>query len=719
MYDEVYMDVDIYYQKTILLVEDQEFVALMEKEQLEEKGYTVIHAVSGEEAVEAALEPDSAIDIILMDIDLGPGIDGTEAATRILEQRDIPIIFLSSHTDPAIVKKTEKITSYGYVVKSSGIFVLDASIKMAFKLFDSKMQSRKTEEELYLQSLVLDQISDHVTITDLNGVITYVNMSEIKTIGRTREEIIGQKTDVYGEDPSRGASQSDIFQKTMANGSWRGEVVNYDKEGNEHIMDCRTQIIYDDDGASIALCGIATNITERKQSEETLKINMSNFEDTLRSLNEGVIQIDEDFIIRVSNTAFADMFGLQNNSLQGSHCYKAIHGRETVCPGCRVKEYFLGNIQPAEGEPIIHEERLISDDLFLDRSVYPVLRNENELKSVIVVVLDITEMKRNEHKYRMTFDMLPYPAHIIDDSFKVHLANRVLLEAKGLDMDSIRGDYCYKVYQDRDTLCEDCASKEVFRTSKQYSIVKSLTLSSGQEKHHEVHAFPIGYKNDRVSHVLESTIDITNQKLFEEAYSEKMVLLKELQHRVKNSFMIIESMIGIRETSVTSDETKESLHDLRLRVAALADMYTLLYESESPDVVNLRDYCERILQSLTGAVHHIYVQTDCDSIMIATRYASIIGLLITEIITNVIKHAFPDEKNGVLHVSLKEHEEGALLTIKDNGIGFPEGVNISESNTMGLSLIKRMVKQINGTVSFQCNEGTTCTIGIPNITHCG
>ena len=105
--------------------------------------------------------------------------------------------------------------------------------------------------------------------------------------------------------------------------------------------------------------------------------------------------------------------------------------------------------------------------------------------------------------------------------------------------------------------------------------------------------------------------------------------------------------------------------------------------------------------------------------MIATRYASIIGLLITEIITNVIKHAFPDEKNGVLHVSLKEHEEGALLTIKDNGIGFPEGVNISKPHTMGLSLIKRMVKQINGTISIQCNEGTTCTIEIPNITHHG
>ena len=105
-------------------------------------------AYTGEKAVETA-NADPDISLILMDIDLGKGaMDGTEAAAIILKDRDIPVVFLSSHTEPEVVEKTEKITSYGYVVKNSGATVLDASIKMAFKLFEAKNEAKKHEEAL-------------------------------------------------------------------------------------------------------------------------------------------------------------------------------------------------------------------------------------------------------------------------------------------------------------------------------------------------------------------------------------------------------------------------------------------------------------------------------------------------------------------------------------------------------------------------------------------
>jgi DNA-binding NarL/FixJ family response regulator len=78
------------------------------------------------------------IDLILMDINLGPGMDGTEAAAMILEKREIPLAFLSSHTERDVVEKTEGITSYGYIVKNSGETVLLASMQMAFRLYDAR-----------------------------------------------------------------------------------------------------------------------------------------------------------------------------------------------------------------------------------------------------------------------------------------------------------------------------------------------------------------------------------------------------------------------------------------------------------------------------------------------------------------------------------------------------------------------------------------------------
>ena len=126
---------DIPEEKTILLVEDEILIALMEKRQLEQEGYRVLHVTSGERAIEAVRGGNDAVDIVLMDINLGPGIDGTEAAQEILRTHDLPLVFLSSHTEREVVRKTEQITNYGYIVKNSGITVLDASIRMAFKLF--------------------------------------------------------------------------------------------------------------------------------------------------------------------------------------------------------------------------------------------------------------------------------------------------------------------------------------------------------------------------------------------------------------------------------------------------------------------------------------------------------------------------------------------------------------------------------------------------------
>ncbi|MBP7604378.1 MAG: PAS domain S-box protein, partial [Spirochaetes bacterium] len=123
-------------ERTLLLVEDEAIIAMAEAAMLRKNDYAVLLAESGEQAVAlASLDP--RIDLVLMDIDLGRGMDGTEVARNILACRDIPIVFLSSHTEPEVVEKTEGITSYGYVVKNSGDTVLLASLKMAFRLFDA------------------------------------------------------------------------------------------------------------------------------------------------------------------------------------------------------------------------------------------------------------------------------------------------------------------------------------------------------------------------------------------------------------------------------------------------------------------------------------------------------------------------------------------------------------------------------------------------------
>jgi CheY-like chemotaxis protein len=121
----------------ILLVEDEAIIAMAERSQLVARGYEVLVAISASEAVRLVDDAPWSIDLILMDIDLGWGIDGIEVARRILAKHDLPIAFLSSHREPSVIEETETISSYGYILKNSGLMVLDASIKMALKLFES------------------------------------------------------------------------------------------------------------------------------------------------------------------------------------------------------------------------------------------------------------------------------------------------------------------------------------------------------------------------------------------------------------------------------------------------------------------------------------------------------------------------------------------------------------------------------------------------------
>jgi len=125
----------------LLLVEDDVILTLAESKILVDSGYEVRCVASGEDAIEV-IKNDNGIDLILMDIDLGSGINGLEASRQILKIKDLPIVFLTSCIDKKIIHQMKFITRYGYIVKGSGEKTLLSSIEMAIGLF----QSRKTIE---------------------------------------------------------------------------------------------------------------------------------------------------------------------------------------------------------------------------------------------------------------------------------------------------------------------------------------------------------------------------------------------------------------------------------------------------------------------------------------------------------------------------------------------------------------------------------------------
>jgi PAS domain S-box-containing protein len=263
----------------LLLVEDDAIIALSETKALEKEGFSVVTAMRGDAAVELVAAGDRYFDVVLMDIDLGDGMDGAEAAQRILAIRNLPIVFLSSHTEVDIVERTEKITSYGYVTKNSGITVLKASIQMAYKLHRAHRELAIKEEALAESQerlgFALEATNDGLWDVNMLTNEVYLSPRDCEILGFSFEEVheLIRQWDqlVNPEDLPRTHAalnahlegRARVFQVEqrlrMKSGDWkwvytRGKVVARDS-----------------DGKALRMTGTHTDISAQKRAESDLQ----------------------------------------------------------------------------------------------------------------------------------------------------------------------------------------------------------------------------------------------------------------------------------------------------------------------------------------------------------------------------------------------------------------------------------------------------------------
>ncbi len=276
--------------KRILLVEDEALIALDKERVLSRHGYAVVTELTGEDAVARALG-DPAIDLILMDIDLGRGMDGTEAARLILNERDVPVVFLSSHTEPHVVERTEGITSYGYVVKHSGETVLLASIKMAFKLFDARRREKEKERDLrkmmeYNQTLIEASPAFIVTISP-KGKTLMMNESMLGTLGYTRKEVVGTDYLETFVPPEEREGVAVVF-KTLAGaeGPTTSENRVLTKDGGMILVEWHSRYIHGRDGKADFFFGIGIDITGRRATEDVRRQNEKRYRMIAENAND-------------------------------------------------------------------------------------------------------------------------------------------------------------------------------------------------------------------------------------------------------------------------------------------------------------------------------------------------------------------------------------------------------------------------------------------------
>jgi len=229
----------------------------------------------------------------------------------------------------------------------------------------------------------------------------------------------------------------------------------------------------------------------------------------------------------------------------------------------------------------------------------------------------------------------------------------------------------------------------------------------------------IPFRYDGKDAVLTVSTDITDiietQKALKASLREKETLLHEIHHRVKNNMQVINSLLKLQSNSIEDAKTKEILKDSQSRVYAMSAVHETLHGSESLSEINLQSYLSKIttsiFQTYSTDSRRIQLNSDINNSPIVLNQAYPLGLIINELISNSLKYAFPDEREGKISVSLKKHDKELELTIMDDGVGIPDSFDWKNSKSLGLKLVRTLVEnQLDGSIEMESNNGTKFTI---------
>ncbi|MEW6140738.1 MAG: PAS domain S-box protein [Thermodesulfobacteriota bacterium] len=200
-------------------------------------------------------------------------------------------------------------------------------------------------------------------------------------------------------------------------------------------------------------------------------------------------------------------------------------------------------------------------------------------------------------------------------------------------------------------------------------------------------------------------------KLLRESLTEKEVLLREIHHRVKNNLQVMASLLNLQSDYVENDAQLGIFRDAESRIWSMALVHETLYQSENLALIRVREYVETLAGELLSSYGHlapgVTLNVDVEDISFGIDTAVPLGLIINELVSNALKHAFPRGKPGAILIRLQSVNEGRFeLEVRDNGVGMPASQAHKQEKSFGLHLVKALVRQINGELHVDRSAGT-------------
>ncbi|MFQ5687443.1 MAG: PAS domain S-box protein, partial [Candidatus Scalindua sp.] len=702
----------------VLIVEDVEDDAELLVQELRSKGYDPLYErVDSKDAMLEALDRQTW-DIIICDYSM-PGFNAISALELMHKiQNDLPFILVSGTIGEDVAVEAMKAGADDYIMKDNLSRFVPA-IQRELAEYKERLRVRKVEDQFRKLHRAIEHSPSTVIITDIEGKIEYVNPRFSDLTGYSAEEAIGKNPRILSSGKQTQGFYRELWNTITSGNEWHGEFCNKKKNGELYWELTSISPVKGEKGVITNYVAVKEDITGRRQMEDaiqtlvksTVGVTGHEFFDRIVSNLCKWFGTDCSFIGKISDESNVTALSMQ---LDGKITYDfsySLTDELTPCGNVTDKGFCVYTERVCElfpNDKILIEmgaEGYVGISL-RDNSDKPigllwtVSRHKLNLPPRTAEVMEIiaakasaeiermqaeADLQKSEERYRAVFEQAASSNVVVDgDTGEIVEFNTHAHENLG---------YTRKEFEDLKIVDIDIIEKIIKNGS-------DIFETKHRGKDGKIHNMIINAKRLSIpglNFISTQWNDITGRKEAEEqikkSLREKEVLLKEIHHRIKNNMQIVSSLLNLQSESVDDENTRQILRKSQNRVKSMALVHEKLYQTEDLSSIDFADYTRsltaRLFHSFVDKTNRVQLKIDMSEVYLDVNKAIPCGLIINEIVSNSIKHAFPDsatgvdknkfEGKGVIKVSMRKNtaskSEIVELVVSDNGIGLSEGLD--------------------------------------------
>ena len=561
--------------------------------------------------------------------------------------------------------------------------------------------------------LLVDAVVDYaIYMLNPEGYITSWNSGATRIKGYEAAEIIGQHYSKFhtAEDRAKG-TPSLALQIASEHGQYEAEGWRLRKDGSRFWANVVIDPIRDETGTLIGFSKVTQDITGRRGAQRDAR-----FRQVVEAAPSAMVMINASGVIEMVNAQTEQVFGYHRSEMLGRPVEMLIPERlRSHHPDLRRAFLTDPSSRPMGAGRDLFALRKDGSEFPVEIGLNPIETDEGPM--VLSAIVDISARKRLEERFRRVVEAAPNAMVMINASGRIEMVNAQAESLFGHTRREMLGQPVEMLVpvrfrghhpKLRGSFFSDPRARPMGAGRDLYGLAKD-----GSEFPVEIGLNPI--ETEEGPMVLSAIVDISDRKQKEEriqrALKEKDMLLGEVHHRVKNNLQIIHSLLDLQSSRVSDPGTLDLLRASQNRIRSMGLIHQTLYQSKDFARVDFSHFLDSLVPTLVSSYgvnpDRITLSVEAAQVLLPINAAIPCGLVVNELISNALKHAFPGDRTGKIAVKLFSEADGkAVLSVADNGVGIPEGMDMARTSTLGLQLVTLLTGQLGGTISTRRSDPT-------------